>query len=260
MLSNILRQIWSNPNCLTLMCAESSAEFAVHPNADWLFYTGVLPADPVGRFVSTVGYVQRLILAANAETYSEISRQIRRIHTDLEAQRGQPIPDVAYQDVLFMNLEYSVRSFPLIFGRELEIAEKDTIVRDFREWGSYMEMTDLPADYEDYLALRQQRFEAFQYSEWTDKLLVSYRRALGPVGFYFLVSVYGGLVNPQILQTLRVRPNVSSWLFRRLCHPACQTGLSKVLSALIRPTRAKQVLGAWADLALRAGPGRVVAP
>ena len=53
-----------------------------------------------------------------------------------------------------------------------------------------MEVPDLPADYEGYLALRQQRFEAFQYSEWIDKLLASYRRALGPVGFCFLVSVY----------------------------------------------------------------------
>lgn len=48
---------------------------------------------------------------------------------------------------------------------QLEIAERHAIVLDFREWGTCMEVPSFPAGDQSYLALRQQRFGAFQYSE-----------------------------------------------------------------------------------------------
>ncbi|MDQ3244245.1 MAG: DUF2236 domain-containing protein, partial [Gemmatimonadota bacterium] len=41
-----------------LVFAGSAAEFALNRAVDWLFFTGELPRDPIGRLFSTAAYSQ----------------------------------------------------------------------------------------------------------------------------------------------------------------------------------------------------------
>ncbi|MFQ5409956.1 MAG: oxygenase MpaB family protein [Anaerolineales bacterium] len=242
----LLRRIWSNPNCVLLVFAGSSAEFAINPAAEWLFYTGKLPADPIGRFVSTLQYVRRLMFAPSEAAYAHVAREIRALHTGLEKRRGQAIPAVAYRDVLFMNLEYSIRSFPFVFGRDLTRNEKDGIVADFADIGELMSVEAMPADFEQYQAIRRERFQAFRYSQWTTKLLEAYRRAIGNFRFRFLLwPVYGGLTAREIRTTLGVQPQLNTWFFRWLSYPVCRTGLSGLLYRIFLPPSLYKAFRGW---------------
>ena len=229
-----------------LVFAGSSAEFAVNPFSEWLFYTGKLLADPVGRFVSTLHYVRRLIFASTDAEHARSASDIRGIHTALEERRGRAIPALAYRDVLFMNLEYSVRAFPFVFGRDLSVAEKDEIVRDFSVAGELMAVQDLPITFSDYLDIRAERYQAFVYTEWTDRLLRAYSRAIGSFHYrFFLLPVYAGLIAPEIRTILRLRPHPNAWLFKALSYPACRIGLSDIFFSLFLPRRSYEAIKGW---------------
>ena len=60
---SIVRTIWGNPNIILLIFAGSAAEFALNRAVDWLFFTGRIPADPIGRLFSTVRYSQEILFA-----------------------------------------------------------------------------------------------------------------------------------------------------------------------------------------------------
>ena len=59
--SRLMERVWSHPDGVAIVFVGTSAEFALHSMADWLFFTGRLPADPVGRFAGTLRYVSRLL-------------------------------------------------------------------------------------------------------------------------------------------------------------------------------------------------------
>ena len=155
------------------------------------------------------------------------------------------MPDVAYRDVLYMGLEYTLRAYPLIYRHTLSDEEKNLIVRDFNHIGHHMRVPDLARDYASYVQIKTARIAALEYSEFTGKLLASYRKALGAVGYLFLISAFGGsLVDERVLHVLKVRPNLISWLFKKLCSWACQVGLYKVFFALTLP-RTTSFLRQW---------------
>jgi len=187
-----------------------------------------------------------MMFASTPEEYARIAGDIRGIHTALEERRGRVIPAVAYRDVLFMNLEYSVRSFPFVFGRDLSVAEKDEIVRDFSVAGELMAVQDLPVTFSDYLDIRAERYQAFAYTEWTDRLLRAYSRAIGSFHYhFFLLPVYTGLIAPEIRTILRLRPHPNTWLFRVLSYPTCRLGLSDIFFSLFLPRRSYEAIKGW---------------
>ncbi len=52
--------------------AGAAAEFAFNRQVDWLYFTGKLPGDPIGRLFSTVKYAQHIIFREEKETISSI--------------------------------------------------------------------------------------------------------------------------------------------------------------------------------------------
>src|SRR5579863_1963103 len=104
---SIVRKIWGRSDTVLLVFAGSAAEFALNKSVDWLYYTGRLPADPIGRLFSTVKYAQAIIYSPSDRALSAID-QITAIHTQVEQSRGMKIPDSAYRDVLFMLIDYSI--------------------------------------------------------------------------------------------------------------------------------------------------------
>src|SRR5687767_15487620 len=105
---SIVRQIWGDPDLILLVFAGSAAEFALNRAVDWLFFTGKIPQDPIGRFFSTVAYAQQIVFADENQA-QEIILRINRIHASVEKSRQQTIPDWAYRDVLYMLIDYSQR-------------------------------------------------------------------------------------------------------------------------------------------------------
>ena len=101
---SIVRRIWGSADTILFIFAGASAEFALNKAVDWLYFTGKLPADPLGRLFSTVAYAQRIVHAPNEKALAAID-SITAVHRSVEANRGAQIPDEAYLDVLFQLID-----------------------------------------------------------------------------------------------------------------------------------------------------------
>src|SRR3954467_14012635 len=99
--NSIVRTIWGDADTILLIFAGAAAEFALNRAVDWLFFTGALPRDPIGRLFSTAAYAQQIVFADRATAHYTLSR-IARVHQAVEQQRGQQIPAWAYRDVLYL--------------------------------------------------------------------------------------------------------------------------------------------------------------
>ena len=71
---SIVRTIWGNPDLILLIFAGSAAEFALNRAVDWLFFTGKIPSDPIGRLFSTVRYAQEIVFATDETARRTLSR------------------------------------------------------------------------------------------------------------------------------------------------------------------------------------------
>src|SRR2546430_6769723 len=104
---SIVREIWGKADTVMFIFAGAAAEFALNKAVDWLYFTGRLPADPLGRLFSTVMYARKIVFSENEDALKAID-QITAIHKSVETKRGDKIPDWAYRDVLFMLIHYSI--------------------------------------------------------------------------------------------------------------------------------------------------------
>src|ERR1035438_2591823 len=91
---SVVREIWSKGDTILLIFAGASAEFALNKAVDWLYYTGRLPADPLGRLFSTVRYAREIVFSEYDAALAAIDR-ITGVHKGVEASRGARIPDSA---------------------------------------------------------------------------------------------------------------------------------------------------------------------
>ena len=98
--NSIVRTIWGKADTILFIFAGASAEFALNKAVDWLYFTGRLPADPLGRLFSTIGYARQIVFSERDAALRAIDK-MRAIHSTVEANRGDKIPDWAYRDVLF---------------------------------------------------------------------------------------------------------------------------------------------------------------
>src|SRR4026209_69364 len=112
---SIVRKIWGDADTMLIVFAGCAAEFALNRAVDWLFFTGKLPRDPIGRLFATASSAQEIVFA-DVGTASRAFERIRTIHGSVERQRGQPIPDWAHRDVLYMLIDYSERARELLSG------------------------------------------------------------------------------------------------------------------------------------------------
>src|SRR3954469_4616742 len=105
--SSIVREIWGKSDTILFISAGAAAEFSLNKAVDWLYFTGKLPADPIGRLFSTVTYARKIVFSEKESALKAINN-ITAIHSTVEANRNSKIPDWAYRDVLFMLIHYSI--------------------------------------------------------------------------------------------------------------------------------------------------------
>src|SRR5829696_8736020 len=130
---SIVRRIWGDADLVLLIFAGAAAEFALNRAVDWLFVTGALPRDPVGRLFTTAEYAQQIVFADRATAHHTLSR-IAHIHQAVEQQRGQQIPAWAHRDVLYLLIAYSERAYRL-HKRSLTDLERSELYGVFRRVG-----------------------------------------------------------------------------------------------------------------------------
>ena len=198
---SIVRQIWGDADVILLVFAGSSAEFALNRAVDWLFFTGKLPADPIGRLFSTVRYAQEIVFAPDVQARQAIAR-MGAIHGGVEQKRGYQIPDWAYRDVLYMLIDYSERAYETLH-RPLTNPERDELFQTFRQVGAGMNVPDLPTNYTDWRTDRERHLDRdLVRSAFTDKLFQRYRDQLGHWRYDLLRQAQAVLVPKQVSRLL----------------------------------------------------------
>lgn len=199
--TSIVRKIWSTTDITLFIFAGASAEFALNKQVDWLYFTGKLPGDPIGRLFSTVKYAQHIIFKEEKEAISSIEK-INTIHQHVESARGTKIPNEGYQDVLYMLIYYSISSFELL-ERRLSNDEKDEIVRTFASIGHQMHIQDIPADYSEWkMTYEQQVVRNLLRSSFTDNLFQQYRKHLGAFRYFLLLDIQRMLLSKHVNELL----------------------------------------------------------
>ena len=194
---SIVRKIWGKADTVLFIFAGAAAEFALNKAVDWLYFTGRLPADPLGRLFSTVAYARQIIFAKKEEALKAID-QITAIHAGVEKKRGADIPDWAYRDVLFLLIDYSIRSFELLEYR-LSDEQKAEVFEVFYRVGNRMKLKDLPGDFAAWLQARDGHLASdLVRSEFTNDLYRQYRKHLGPIRYLLLLQVQYTLAPVQV--------------------------------------------------------------
>jgi len=197
---SIVREIWGKSDTILFVFAGASAEFALNKAVDWLYFTGRLPADPLGRLFSTVMYARQIVFS-ETEAANKAIDKITAIHTGVEKSRGAQIPDWAYRDVLFMLIHYSIASFEVL-ERKLTEAEKEDLFDVFYRMGQRMQLKGLPGTYQEWIIMRDDHMQQdLQKSHYTVDLYKQYKKHLGGVRF-FILKESQKLVVPQHVKNL----------------------------------------------------------
>jgi uncharacterized protein (DUF2236 family) len=206
---SIVRKIWGKGDTILFIFAGASAEFALNKAVDWLYFTGKLPADPLGRLFSTVTYARRIVFSEYDAALQAID-QITAIHQTVESTRGFKIPDWAYRDVLFMLIDYSIRSYEVL-GRTLTEAEKQQVFEVFSRVGTRMHIPGLPDTYAAWVPVRQQHLQDnLIKSNFTADLFMQYSKHLGYIRYTLLKQVQV-LIAPLMVRQL-LGFNRTAWL------------------------------------------------
>ena len=184
---SIVRKIWGKGDTILFIFGGAAAEFALNKAVDWLYFTGRLPSDPLGRLFSTVTYARWIVFSEFNEANKAIDK-MRSIHSSVEAARGASIPDWAYRDVLFMLIHYSIASFELL-ERKLSVEEKSEVFDVFYRVGAGMGLKDLPVSFDEWLVARDFHLQHdLQKSLYTTDLFRQYRRHLGSFRYFLLIQ------------------------------------------------------------------------
>ncbi len=229
---SITRQIWGDADVILLIFAGSAAEFALNRAVDWLFFTGKLPADPIGRLFSTVTYAQEIVFAEEDKAINAINR-MGTIHGGVEQKRGRQIPDWAYRDVLYMLIGYSIKAFETLH-RPLTNAECDDVFQTFRRVGEGLHIPSLPDTYGEWLSDRERHLnQDLAYSQYTEKLFDRYRDVLGDWRYDLLRQAMALLVPDQAHRLLNLpgKPLLAStiWLYGLLNRLRLRSLVQRVL-------------------------------
>lgn len=201
--NSIVRQIWGRPDSVLFVFAGAAAEFALNKAVDWLYFTGRIPTDPLGRLFSTLTY-SRLIIFSPLDKANRYIDQINHIHKTVEQNRGAQIPEWAYRDVLFMLIWYSIRSYEVLY-RRLSEAEKEEVFNVFYRVGRRMGLKELPQTYVQWQAAHREHINNDTvYSSFTVDLYKQYRKHLGAARFYLLRRVQSLIVPRRLKDMLQL--------------------------------------------------------
>lgn len=218
-----------------LVFAGSAAEFALNRAVDWLFFTGKLPADPIGRLFSTAGYAQEIVFA-DASTAARTLARIRAVHQAVERERGQQIPDWAHRDVLYMLIDYSERAHEML-ARPLTADEQRELYEVFYRVGTGLGIPSLPPTYAAWRADRERHLRRdLVRGEGTDALYAQYRKHLGPWRYHLLLRMQSILTPEHVRGLLRLKR--AAWLrpLLRLYPVLVRAGLRSIIQRLLMPS------------------------
>jgi len=233
---SVVRKIWGNADMVLLVFAGSAAEFALNRAVDWLFFTGKLPSDPIGRLFVTASYSQQIVFA-DEHTASRTLDRIRAAHEAVEGQRRQRIPDWAHRDVLYMLIDYSERAHELL-DRPLSADEQRDLYEVFYRVGTGLRVLDLPTAYAEWRADREIHLRRdLVHSEGTDALYAKYRKHLREWRYRLLLQVQAILVPEHVRGLLRMAP--AEWLrpLARVYPVLVRAGLRSMIQRLLMPSQ-----------------------
>ena len=233
---SVVRKIWGNGDMVLLIFAGSAAEFALNRAVDWLFFSGKLPADPIGRLFSTAASAQQIVFA-DAPAAARTLEHIRAAHQAVERERGQQIPDWAHRDVLYMLIDYSERAHEML-ARPLSAAEQDELYDVFHRVGTALRIPELPPTYGDWKADREMHLRRdLLHGDGTAALYARYREHLGPWRYRLLLRTQSVLTPEHVRGLLRLQR--AAWLrpFVRLYPMLVRAGLRPLLQRLLVPSR-----------------------
>ena len=234
--NSIVRRIWGDGDMVLLVFAGCAAEFALNRAVDWLFFTGRLPNDPIGRLFQTAGYAQQIVFA-DERTATHAFDRIRAVHGSVERQRGQSIPDWAHRDVLYMLIDYSERAHELLV-RPLGADEQAELYNVFHRVGTGLGIPDLPASYDAWRADRDVHLHRdLLHSEGTRALYDKYREHLGAWRYDLLLQIQSILTPEHVQGLLGLRP--AEWMRPVLqVYPMLvRVGLRSIIRSLLIPSR-----------------------
>lgn len=233
---SIVRRIWGDGDMVLLIFAGSAAEFALNRAVDWLFFTGKLPGDPIGRLFATAGYAQDIVFADH-QTASRTLDRIRAAHEAVESRRGQRIPDWAHRDVLYMLIDYSERAHELL-ARPLSGDEQSELYDVFYRVGTGLRIPDLPASYPAWKSDRERHLHRdLLRSDGTDALYTRYRNHLGPWRYRLLLRIQAVLAPGHVRGLLGLNP--AEWLrpLLRVYPVMVRAGLRSTIQRLLMPSK-----------------------
>jgi uncharacterized protein (DUF2236 family) len=232
---SIVRKIWGNGDMVLLVFAGSSAEFPLNRAVDWLFFTGKLPRDPIGRLFATARYAQDIVFA-DATTAAQTLDRIRAVHEAVERERGQRIPDWAHRDVLYMLIDYSERAHEML-ARPLTPHEQRELYDVFYRVGTGLQIPGLPSTYAAWREDRARHMRRdLQYSEGTKELYAQYRKHLGGWRYRLLLRIQAILTPAHVRGLLRLQ--TAEWLrpFLRFYPVLVRAGLRPIIQRLLMPS------------------------
>jgi len=233
---SIVRKIWGSADTILFIFAGASAEFALNKAVDWLYFTGKLPADPLGRLFSTVAYAQKIVFAGTDKANMAIDN-ISAIHKGVEAGRGASIPGEAYLDVLFLLIDYSIRSFELLH-RRLSPEEKAEVFSVFYRVGARMGLNDLPLTYRDWKNQRSAGLKAnLIRSDFSRDLYRRYRQSLGETRYRLLLQAQIILVPARVRRLLGLSSLPLLWPVIQLYKGIRLLHLDRLLKLILLPQK-----------------------
>ena len=210
---SIVRRIWGDGDMVLLVFAGCAAEFALNRAVDWLFFTGKLPNDPIGRLFATAGYAQEIVFADEL-TASRAVERIRAVHLAVERRREQRIPDWAHRDVLYMLIHYSERAHELLAGA-LSPDEQNELYDVFHRVGAGLRIPDLPPSYTDWRTDRERHLRRdLIRTRSSEALYGAYRRQLGPWRYRLLLHLQSIHTPDHVRDLLQLKS--APWLLHSL--------------------------------------------
>lgn len=231
---SIVRKIWGKSDTILFIFAGASAEFALNKAVDWLYFTGKLPADPIGRLFSTVAYARQIVFAEKEQANKAIDK-ISSIHAGVEKSRGASIPDWAYRDVLYMLIHYSIASFEVL-ERKLTAEEKDDVFDVFYRVGQRMQLKELPTTYKEWMISRSAHMEAdLIKGEFTIDLFKQYKKHLGSVRYFLLLEVQQLVVPQKVKELLQLKNSSVIKIMLPLYKISRLVRMDKAIKAMLLP-------------------------
>jgi hypothetical protein len=233
---SIVRTIWGDADTILLIFAGAAAEFALNRAVDWLFFTGAIPRDPLGRLFTTAEYAQQIVFADRTTAEHTLSR-IVHIHQAVEQQRGQQIPAWAHRDVLYLLIAYSERAYRL-HQRSLTDLECSELYAVFRRVGEALGIDKLPQTYAEWQIDRKQHLrEDLSYSPLTAQLYHRYREVLGWWRYGLFVAIQGVIVPRSVRKLLQLRRWAGLQYAVTFYHVLTRLGLRSLLQRMLIPAQ-----------------------